>query len=65
VDLVLRARAGAHELGATGEPSAHHADALIRGPDTVELTGPQQLGQRAGVESVGLGARLPDPGVGR
>jgi hypothetical protein len=65
VDLVLHPRAGPHQLGATRQAPAHHADALIRRPDAIELTGPQQLGQRARVEAVGLGARLPDPGVGR
>ncbi len=65
VDLVLHARAGAHELGAAREAPAHHAHALIRGPDAIELAGPQQLGQRARVEAICLRARLTDPGVGR
>jgi hypothetical protein len=41
------------------------AHALIRRPHAVELAGRQQLGQRAGIEAVGLSAHLPDPGVGR
>ncbi|HVH94027.1 MAG TPA: hypothetical protein VM688_03850, partial [Nocardioidaceae bacterium] len=56
---------GTHELRAAREPAAHRPDALIGRPDAVELAGPQQLGQRAGVEAIGLRARLPDPGVAR
>ena len=63
VDLVLRARPGPHELLAARQPPAHRADPLVGRPHRVELTGPQQLGQRTGVQPVGLRARLPDPGV--
>ena len=51
------------QLRAARQPAAHHPDALIRRPDPVELARPQQLGQRAGVEPVGLGPRLADAGV--
>ena len=65
VDLVLGARARADELRAAREPAPHRADALVRRPDAVELAGPQQLGQRPGVEAVGLRSRLADAGVAR
>ena len=41
------------------------ADALIRRPHPIELTRPQQPGQRARVETIGLRARLADAGVAR
>jgi hypothetical protein len=63
VDLVLGPRARPDQLGAAGQPAAHRADALIRRPDPVELARPQELGQGAGVEPVGLGPGLADPGV--
>jgi len=65
VDLVLRARPRANQLRAAREPAAHRADALIRRPHPVELTRPQQLGQCARVEPIGLRARLADAGVAR
>jgi len=36
---------------------------LIRRPDPVELAGPEQLGQGAGVEAFSLGSGLTDAGV--
>ena len=47
------------------EPPAHRADPLIRRPDAIELTRPEQLRQRPGVEAIGLRPRLADPGVTR
>src|SRR5512133_3301467 len=61
----LGARARPNQLGATCQPAAHRAEALIRGPDAIELTGPQQLGQGPRIEAVGLGPRLADAGVAR
>jgi hypothetical protein len=63
VDLVLDARARPDQLRAARQAPAHRADALIRRPDPIELTRPQQLGQGPGVEAVGLGAGLADAGV--
>ena len=65
VDLVLRARARAHELVAARQPPAHRARPLIGHPHRVQLTGGQQLGQRAGIQPIGLRARPADPGVMR
>jgi hypothetical protein len=64
VDLGLDARAGADQLTAPGQSSAHRADRLVGHPHRVERPGRQQLGQRQRVEAVGLRARLADPGVG-
>ena len=55
VDLALEARAGAHELGAVGEPAAQGAQVLARQPGALEQAGREQLGQGAGVATVGLG----------
>jgi hypothetical protein len=63
VDLVLGARPRADQLRPSGQAPAHRADALIGRPDAVELARPQQPGQRACVEAVGLGARLADAGI--
>ena len=65
VDLVLRARARTHELVAPRQPPAHRARPLVGHPHRVQLTGGQQLGQRAGIQPVGLRARPADPGVMR
>jgi hypothetical protein len=65
VDLVLRARACPDQLRAAREPASHRADPLVGRPHPVELARPQQLGQRPGVKAIGLGPRLPDPGVTR
>jgi hypothetical protein len=63
VDLVLGRRARLHQLGATREPAAQHLRALVGHPDRVELADGEQLRERAGVEPVGLRARLRDAGV--
>jgi hypothetical protein len=63
LDLVLGPRPGAHELLTTREPATQHAAALVRHPHRLKLPGPQQPGQRARVEPVGLRARPDDPGV--
>ena len=63
VDLVLRARARAHELLAPRQPTAHHARARIGHPDRFELARRQQPRQRACVEPIGLRARPADPRV--
>ena len=65
VHLVLDAGAGAHQLLATRQPPAHHTGALVRHPDRLKLAPPQQARQLAGIEPVGLGARLRDPRVVR
>ena len=65
VDLVFDPRARPDQLRAAGQPAAHRADALIRRPDPIELARPQQLGQGAGIEPVGLGPGLADAGVAR
>ena len=65
VDLVLGPRARANQLRAPRQAAAHRPDALVRDPDAIELSGPQQLGQRLRVEAVGLRAGLADAGVVR
>jgi hypothetical protein len=65
VDLVLGARARAHQLLPAREPAAHHAAGLVGHPYRVQLAGPQQPRQRARVEPVGLRPRLTDPRVVR
>ena len=64
MDLVLRARAGAHQLRAPRQPPAQHARPLIRRPHGVELAGRQQPRQRPRVEPVGLRPRLANTGIG-
>ena len=63
VHLVLDPRARADQLLAARQPPPQHAGALVGHPHRLELAPPQQARQRAGVEPVGLGARLRDPGV--
>jgi len=63
VDLVLRARAGTHELRSAGEPAPHRPHALVGHPDRIERACCQELCQGAGVEAVGLRARLANAGV--
>jgi hypothetical protein len=65
VDLVLGARAGTHELAALSEATPHRPGPFVRHPDRVELAGGQQPGQRARVQTVGLGAGPADAGVVR
>ncbi len=65
VDLVLRPRASPDELRAAREPAAHRADALVGRPHPIELARPQQPGQRARVETIGLRPGLADAGVAR
>ena len=63
VHLVLDPGARADELLAAGEAPAHAGDPLRRHPHRLELAGPQQLGQRARVEPVGLRPGLRDARV--
>jgi hypothetical protein len=65
VDLVLAARARAHELRPARESPAHRADPLIWRPHAVELSRPQQLRQRPRIEAIGLRPGLPDTRVAR
>ena len=65
VALVLRARAGPNQLAATREPPPQRPRLLVRHPQPIERPGREQLRERAGVEPVGLRARLPDPRVAR
>ena len=65
MDLMLDSRARSDQLGSPSEAPAHRSDALLRRPDPVELARPEQLGQGAGIEPVGLGAGLTDAGVAR
>jgi hypothetical protein len=64
VELVLRARAGAHQLRAPRQPPAQRARPLIRRPHGVELAGRKQPRQRPRVEPVGLRARPANAGIG-
>ena len=63
--LVLRARASPNQLAAPREPPPQRPRLLVRHPEPVERPGREQLRERAGVEPVGLRARLPDPRVAR
>ena len=64
MDLVLRARAGAHQLRAPRQSPAQHARPLIRRPHGVELAGRKQPRQRPRVQPVGLRPRLANTGIG-
>jgi hypothetical protein len=64
MDLVLRARAGAHQLRAPRQPPAQHARPLIRRPHGVKLAGREQPRQRPRVEPVGLRPRLANTHIG-
>ena len=65
VQLVLDPGARAYELVAASEAPAHAGDPLGWHPHRLKLAGPQQLGQRARIEPVGLRARLTDAGIAR
>ena len=65
VALVLRARARPHQLAAPSEPSPQRPRLLVGHPQSVQRAGSEQPREHAGVEPVGLRARLPDPRVAR
>jgi hypothetical protein len=65
VNLVLRPRPRADQLGSASQPPAHHARPLVGHPDPIELARGEQPRERASVEPIGLCPRTADPGVHR
>jgi hypothetical protein len=60
VDLVLAARALAHQLGAPSEPAAQRPGVLVGHPAHGQQIGVEQPRERAGVQAIGLDPRLGD-----
>ena len=65
MDLVLHPRTRLDQLRAPRDPAAHHPPALVRHPHTVQRSGGQQLGQRQGVQAIGLRPGMADTRVTR
>ena len=65
VNLVLGSGASPDQLATARQTPAHPPGPLRRHPHRLELPGPQQPGQRARVEAVGLCPRLRNAGIAR